>query len=57
MAYTTGLSKEGKHIVNTSKNSWETIKSKMSEEDLIKFDENMMKETKKMMKQVNNIMR
>ena len=52
MAYTTGLSKEGKKIVNTSNDDWETIKAKLSQEDIKKFDENLMK----MMKQVNKIM-
>ena len=55
MAYTTGLSKEGKKLVNSS-DDWELIKDRLSAEDIQKLDENVKKEAIKMMKQVNKIM-
>jgi hypothetical protein len=55
MAYTTGLSKEGKKLVNSSED-WELIKDKLSAEDKLKLDENVKKEAIKAMKQVNKIM-
>ena len=55
MAYTTGLSKEGKKLVNSSED-WELIKDKLSAEDKLKLDENVKKEAIKVMKQVNKIM-
>jgi hypothetical protein len=33
MAYTTGLSKEGKKLVNSSTEDWEVIKKKLSPEE------------------------
>jgi len=56
MAYTTGLSKEGKKLVNSSED-WELIKNKLSAEDKLKLDENVKKEAIKVMKQVNKIMK
>ena len=55
MTYTTGLSKEGKRLVNSSED-WELIKDKISAGDKQKLDENVKKEAIKMMKQVNKIM-
>ena len=55
MAYTTGLSKEGKNLVNSSED-WGLIKDKISAEDKLKLDENIKKEAIKAMKQVNKIM-
>jgi hypothetical protein len=55
MAYTTGLSKEGEKLVNSSED-WGLVKDKISAEDLQKLDENVKKEAIKMMKQVNKIM-
>ena len=55
MAYTSGLSKEGKRLVNSS-SDWELIKDKISAEDKLKLDENIKKEAIKAMKQVNKIM-
>ena len=43
MAYTSGLSKEGKRLVNSS-SDWELIKDKISAEDKLKLDENIKKE-------------
>ena len=54
MAFTTGLSKEGEKLVNSSED-WELIKDKLSAEDKQKLDENVKKEAIKMMKQVNKI--
>jgi hypothetical protein len=53
MAYSTGLSKEGKKLLNTSTEDWEVIKNKLSQEDVLKLEENVKKEAIKMMKQVN----
>ena len=55
MAYTTGLSKEGKKLFNSSED-WELIKHKLSAEDKLKLDENVKKEAIKVMKQFNKIM-
>jgi hypothetical protein len=55
MAYTSGLSKEGKRLFNSSED-WELIKDKISAEDKLKLDENIKKEAIKAMKQLNKIM-
>ena len=56
MAYPTGLSKEGKKLLNTSTEDWEVIKNKLSQEDVLKLEENVKKEAIKMMKQVNKVL-
>ena len=56
MAYSTGLSKEGKKLLNTSTEDWEVIKNKLSQEDVLKLEENVKKEAIKMMKQVNRVL-
>ena len=54
MAYTTGMSKEGKKIFNSG--SDEDIKSKLSPEDKAILDRNIQKDCEKQMKQVNKFM-
>ena len=57
MAYTTGLSKEGKKLVNSSTEDWEVIKKKLSPEDVSKLEENVKKEAIKMEKHIKKMMK
>ena len=51
MAFTTGLSKEGKKIFNSSTDS-NNMKQLLSEEDFKKLEENIKKEAMKAEKQI-----
>jgi len=52
MNFTKGLSKEGKKLLNTSTEDMETVKSKLSKEDLIKLEENCKREGMKAEKEI-----
>jgi len=55
MNFTKGLSKEGKKLLNTSTEDMETVKSKLSKEDLIKFNENVKREKMEILKEIKNL--
>jgi len=57
MSLTRGLSKEGKKLVNTSTEEIDVIKNKLSQEDLIKLEENVKKYAMKQEKQFISTMK
>jgi len=55
MNFTSGLSKQGKHYLNTTTDDKDTVKSNLSKEEFVKFEKNIKKEGIEAEKQKNTI--